>query len=137
VFGSEISKPAFDKLVSKHTTWNARYGRGGFLGIGGTSYRLNEIEGCIVSQVTPNEAASIAGIRRDDVITAYNGRPVSRFIPANRDFPQIEPTENDNGLPAPSLSELIGENAPGDRVKVTILRGEVESVMEVVLGEWP
>lgn len=136
VFGSGISKPAFDQLVAKHETWNSRYGRGGFLGIAGRAYQSSEVKGCIVSEVTADQAASAAGIRPRDIITSYNGRPVSQFVPAGRRYSIVERYDEDES-PEPSLSELIGQNAPGDKVAVTILRGQTTIEIEVVLGEWP
>ena len=135
VFGSGISRPAFEELAKRRPAWNTRYGRGGFLGIGGSGYENNGIKGCIVSTVTPNQAANLAGIREFDIILAYNGQEVSEFVPPIRggeDTPDSEKT-----APPPSLSELIGRNAPGDKVQVTILRSGEKIEKDVVLGEWP
>lgn len=136
VFGSGISKPAFDKLAAKYPNWKTRYGRGGFLGIGGSAYKDNQVKGCLVSTVTPNHAANAAGIREFDIITAYNGISVTQFVPDM----QFTPQEQEK--PVLSLSELIGQNEPGEKVKITLLRGagpngRREITKEVVLGEWP
>lgn len=142
-FGKGISPEAFDRVANNHKNWNTRYGRGGFLGIGGSGYSGNGIQGCIVSTVTPNQAASMAGIREFDIITAYNGEPVTEFVPATRGpinnrFQNQDDDEDEAPIPrAPSLSELIGRNEPGDRVTVTILRSGQVLQKEVVLGEWP
>ena len=136
VFGKGISRSAFEKVVARHSNWTSRYGRGGFLGIAGSASRGN-IAGCYVSYVTPNEAASAAGIRKGDIITAYNDQTVTQFVPARRGFP-IPVLPDDRRDPTkPSLSELIGENEPGDKVKVSVRRGRSQFELDVVLGEWP
>lgn len=141
VYGGNVTKPAFDALAARLTKKNGefrpRYGRGGFLGIGGT--KSETIEGCLVSNIQANHAASRAGIRESDIITEYNGRKVTEFVP----IPVFgAPDEEKKADRAPSLSELIGQNKPGDKVKITILRGSDprrrrKIVKEVVLGEWP
>lgn len=142
-FGKGISKEAFDKVADQHKNWNTRYGRGGFLGIGGAGYTGNGIQGCIVSTVTPNQAASMAGIREFDIITAYNGEPVTEFVPATRGPANNrfeKPNDSKEQEPVPralSLSELIGRNEPGDSVTVTVLRSGKTLEIPVVLGEWP
>ncbi len=140
IFGSKISADAFNKLMEKHSQIAGRYGVGGFLGISGEAERTGK--GCLVKGVTPNEAASKAGILANDVITEYNGQIVTEFLPAEQlsklvppVIPQPNPKEETEKKPA--LSELIGQNAPGDRVKIKILRHGRYIMKEVELGEWP
>lgn len=148
IYGSGVSKAAFDELTQKHPDWNTRYGRGGFLGIRGGSHEQNGRPiGCMVHAVQPNHAANIAGIREFDIITKFNGQRVTEFIPQERSMlnpagPRIingpiQDPEEEEQPASLTLSELIGENAPGDRVTVTILRNGRELEKEVVLGEWP
>ena len=141
VYGGNVTKPAFDSLAARLKKQNGefrdRYGRGGFLGIGGS--KSETVKGCLVSNVQANHAASRAGIRESDVITEYNGHKVTEFVP---DPLEVSKDEEKGKPRAPSLSELIGQNKPGDKVKITIMRGSDpnrrrEIVKEVVLGEWP
>lgn len=132
VFDAQITKQSFDRLAKKNPGWETRYGRGGFLGIGGTAHP-NGGRGCLVTKVTANQAASIAGIREYDIITAYNGQRVDHFIAQG----ELDVDVDEEKPRTPSLSELIAKNVPGDKVKVTLMRGENEIVKEVVLGEWP
>src|SRR5262249_61217728 len=60
-------------------------------------------EGVAITSVTDGSAASKAGVKVDDIIVKFDGKPVadqSRF------------------------SELMGERAPGDNVTLTVRRGE-------------
>jgi len=145
VFGTSITEKAFDELVGRRTDKRmeitGRYGKGGFLGIAGKADPNGK--GCIVTSVTPNEAANKAGILPDDIITEYNGQAVTEFIPTEQMMKGIAPVipTPDNGNekkePKPALSELIGQNMPGDRVKVSVLRRKKYINIEVELGEWP
>ncbi|MFK8113678.1 MAG: PDZ domain-containing protein [Rubripirellula sp.] len=128
----QITKKGFNALVAKNPSCRSRFGRGGFLGIGGQP-NTNGIPGCLVTRVTPNEAATKAGIQVYDIITAYNGQPVDRF--SDRD----DSDPNDEKPKTRPLSDLIAENAHGDRIRITLLRGgeEKEQHVLVVLGAWP
>jgi C-terminal processing protease CtpA/Prc len=124
----QITKKGFDELLAKNPSCRSRFGRGGFLGIGGMP-NSNGVPGCLVTRVTPNKAATKAGIQVYDIITAYNGQPVDRF--SDRD--DIEEGEE---LKTRPLSDLIAENAMGERIRITLLRGGKERNVLVVLGAW-
>lgn len=128
----QITKKGFDALVAKNPSCRSRFGRGGFLGIGGMP-NTNGIPGCQVTRVTPNQAATKAGIQVYDIITAYNGQPVDRF--SDRD--ENQPDDDDEKSKTRPLSDLIAENAQGDRIRVTLLRGGEEQNVLVILGAWP
>ena len=140
VFGGAIPKSDFDDFARQpkhkdHTL--TRYGRGGFLGISGSPFVSDDgsVKGCQVETVSAGHAAERAGIRKNDIITKYQGRAVTTFVPATN--AGVIPSD---GLPSdsePSLAELIGENLPGDRVTVTLLRGGVALELDVELGDWP
>ncbi|MFD7546739.1 S1C family serine protease [Streptomyces sp. NPDC059578] len=70
--------------------------------------------GVAVVSVTNGGGADDAGIRPGDVITRVDDQSVTTIT---------------------SLSEVLAEDAPGDRVKVTYLRNGAESTVEVTLGE--
>jgi len=136
VFGSGISKIAFEAFSAKHQECNTRYGRGGFLGVAGTAYSNGLVAGCVIQTVTGNQAAEKAGIREGDIITKYDGKPVTTFVPIRR-IATAGGGRSAEEQPQASLAELIGQDAPGDRVQVTVVRQGLELVHDVVLGEWP
>ncbi|MCA9217445.1 MAG: PDZ domain-containing protein [Planctomycetales bacterium] len=83
---------------------------GGFLGISCPS------EGpCKINYVGEGTAAQQGGLRVDDIITQYNGVPISTFD---------------------ELMKEIAKNIPGDKVAIQIRRLEKEETKHVVLGEW-
>jgi serine protease Do len=76
---------------------------------------LNETRGVLVNSVAENGPAAKAGIRRGDVIVAFNGKPVSD---------------------GNTLRNQIAGTAPGTQVKLTILRDKREQEIPVTLGEY-
>ena len=123
------------RLSQKHPGLMTRFGRGAFLGITGG---VGKGEGCVVGKVTPNAAASKAGIMDNDLILEYEGQRVFEFSPPLPVAPQgpFPPVPQDDEQRPPSLSELIGRNSPGDRVRMKIKRDGRPFDVEVVLGEW-
>ncbi|MEX0716337.1 MAG: PDZ domain-containing protein [Planctomycetaceae bacterium] len=83
-----------------------------FLGIQGEQ---NFRGGCLVSGVTPDEAADKAGIRPGDTVLEFDGRPVADFQ---------------------SLIDLIMEKQPGEEVPAIVRRGGQELELTVELGAW-
>ena len=130
IFDRQITQPGFDQLVKKYPEWRTRFGRGAFLGVGGVPNRFGR--GCLVSRVSPNEAAEKAGLRERDVILTYDGKEVDRF--SQRD--ELDP---ENPRPETAvLSDLISENFEGDKVVLTVQRPGRRKTMkiEVTLGAW-
>ncbi len=78
------------------------------------SLGLSQVGGAIVSGVEPGSAADKAGMKRGDVIKAFNGRPV----------------DDSN-----TLRNRVAETAPGSGAKVTIVRDGAERELAVKLGE--
>jgi S1-C subfamily serine protease len=72
--------------------------------------------GAYVATVTPEEGAAKAGMRRGDVIVAVNGTRV---------------TSNDDVL------RIVRRHQPGDRLAVTIVRGNAHKTLAVTLGDLP
>ncbi len=66
--------------------------------------------------VLPGSPAETAGFKEGDVLVSVNGEPVGE---------------------SRSLASLLADFAPGERVRVQILRGEEAQVLEVTLGEVP
>jgi serine protease Do len=70
--------------------------------------------GIIVSQVVPGSPADQAGIGVNDIITKVNGQVIDADHP---------------------LSSLLVKNRPGDKVKLTLIRGGKEMTVDVTLGQ--
>jgi len=80
------------------------------------SFGIKRVEGALVANVAPDSAASAAGLKSGDVITAVNGEPVVR---------------------SGNLSSLIGMAAPGEHVKLNVWRDHAERTIEAKLGGAP
>jgi serine protease Do len=78
------------------------------------SLGLQQARGAIVTQVEPGSPAERAGIRRGDVITAYNGTPVGD---------------------SNSLRNQIARTTPGSEATVTLVRDNREQQLRVVVSE--
>ncbi|HKT78669.1 MAG TPA: DegQ family serine endoprotease [Vicinamibacterales bacterium] len=98
--------------------------RRGQLGIGiqgvtsdlADSLGLKQVGGSIVTSVTPGSAADKAGIKREDVIVSFNGKPVAD---------------------SNALRNRVAETAPGTTVNVGIIRDGKEQTLSVKLDELP
>jgi Do/DeqQ family serine protease len=77
-------------------------------------FGLKSTAGALVSQVRPGSAAEKAGIKRDDVIIAFNGE-------------RIEDTN--------MLRNKVAETLPGTEVTLTIIRDGKEMEVKAVLDE--
>jgi serine protease Do len=78
-------------------------------------FGLNETRGVLVNTVAESGPAAKAGIRRGDVIVAFDGKPV---------------TDGN------TLRNQIASTAPGTQVKLTIMRDKREQEIPVTLGEY-
>jgi Do/DeqQ family serine protease len=76
---------------------------------------LPEARGVAVSAVTPNGPADRAGVRRGDVIAAFDGKPI------------------DDGN---TLRNQVASTAPGRKVNLTLIRDGREQQLTVTLGEY-
>jgi len=76
------------------------------------AFKLPKAEGALVSQVTPNTPAAIAGLQIKDVITSVNNHPI---------------------LNGTQLRNIMGLTHPGTRVRLVFLRdGSTKSVVITV-----
>jgi serine protease Do len=75
---------------------------------------LGSTKGLLVSDVAKTSPASTAGIKRGDVLTAINGKPV---------------------ISASSLRFAVSELTPGTPVKVTVFRDGKEWIIPVTIGD--
>jgi serine protease Do len=76
--------------------------------------RLPEGKGLVITQVQPGSAAERAGLRKDDVITNFNGAEV-----------------NDPN----TFRNQVATTGPGTGVTLTIMRGGVQQQVRATLGE--
>jgi serine protease Do len=96
----------------------------GYLGVGiqqltsalAQSLRLNTTEGVLVSDVAPGSPAAKAGLKRGDVIVAFNDQPV-----------------HDPG----QLRNLVAMTPPGTKATLQVLRENQKRTVSVELGELP
>jgi serine protease Do len=80
------------------------------------SLNLSQPEGALVSDVTPGGPADKAGIRRGDVIVAFDGNKIEDM---------------------PDLPKTVATNEPGTKSKLTFLRNGKEKTVDLTLGELP
>ena len=114
---SNMARNVMDQLTK---TGNVHRGQ---LGIGiqpmtpelASQFGLNDTRGVVVNGVAENGPAAKAGIRRGDVIVAFNGQPVSD---------------------GNTLRNQIASTAPGTQVQVTLIRDQREQQIPVKLGEY-
>ena len=71
-----------------------------------------DAKGMIISTVTPDSPAARAGLKKEDVIVAINGKPVGSFD---------------------ELRLIVAQNPPGTKVKVRYLRGGKPADVEITL----
>jgi serine protease Do len=113
---SSMARSVMDQLVK---TGRVRRSK---LGVGiqpvtadmAASLGLSQARGAIVTQVEPGSPAERAGIRRGDVITAYNGTPV---------------TDGN------SLRNQVARTSPGAEANVTVWRDNREQQFKVTVSE--
>lgn len=91
---------------------------GAFLGVGPVQPAFGEpgdqTKQCELGLVSPGSAADKAGLQEHDIITKYDGQPITHFE---------------------ELREHIGHHSPGRVVKIEIQRAGKTLVKEVTLGE--
>jgi serine protease Do len=75
-----------------------------------------EGDGVIVTEVAPRSPAATAGLIRDDVITAINGRPIEGSM---------------------QLQNAVARRAPGTELELTVRRAGRDQAMRLTLGERP
>lgn len=84
-----------------------------FLGVA-VSDSAGKHPGALVEEIVPGSGAELAGIELGDIITAVNGRALTESA---------------------DLRVRIIEKAPSDVVELTILRGNVEIIVQATLGD--
>lgn len=105
----DIAKVVADKLVAGEDP------AGGFLGVRGADSTGDRV-GALITDVEAGTPAADAGVEVDDVVVALDGRKVSSMI---------------------DLVARVTTDEPGDRVELTVLRGDEELLLDVTLGTSP
>ncbi|KQM86953.1 protease [Sphingomonas sp. Leaf23] len=115
---AEQAKPIVDKLMKGQSVSR------GYLGLTqqeisadiAAALNITKDRGALVNGVSPGEPAARAGIRPGDVIIAVNGKEIT---------------------PQQSLTYLVGNEAPGSRVTLDVLRDGKRQQIPVTLGTRP
>ena len=102
-------RDTWDRLASAEA-WGSMAGNAPYLGVQGD---LNTEEPKI-SKVYPGTPAEKAGLKEGDLVLKFDGQDIKTFA---------------------NLSGMVGDKAPGDKVKVLIKRGEETLELEVVIGK--
>jgi Do/DeqQ family serine protease len=113
---SNMAKHVMDELRSNGRVTRAQLGVSvqGVTSDLAESLGLKDVGGALIGSVTPGSAADRAGLKRGDVIQAFNGQPV-----------------HDTN----SLRNRVAETAPGTTADVTIVRDGSEKHVSVKLDE--
>lgn len=80
------------------------------------AFGLSSAQGALVGDVTPGSPGAKAGLQKGDVIVAMNGEPISDFQ---------------------DLRLRVSESAPGETVKLQIIRNAEKREISATLGELP
>jgi Do/DeqQ family serine protease len=115
---ANMAKNVMDQLVQTGRV------RRGMLGVNiqgvtsdlASSLGLAQVRGALVSGVTAGGPAERAGLKRGDVITAFNGAPVAD---------------------SNALRNMVARTLPGTAVTLTVSRGGREQQVPLTLGELP
>lgn len=110
LYGTQITREGAERLAEKLDGIEIYCGRGGFLGV--ATDRTNTI----VTMVTNNSGAQLAGIQPGDRLTHINGEPI-------RDFSD--------------LRDQLGKFLPNEKIKVRLTRGGRPLELKVTLTEEP
>ena len=77
------------------------------------SFGLERTEGALIAEVAPGSAAEKAGLRSGDVVLKFNGKVIGE---------------------SGELAALVGQAAPGDQVRLEVLREGKRHVLSATLG---
>ncbi len=102
-------RDTWDRLA-KAEAWGSMAGNSPYLGVKGEL----DSEDPRISEVYPGTPAEKAGLKQGDLVLKFDGQDITTFK---------------------QLSSLVGDKAPGDKVKLQIKRGEETLDIEVVIGK--
>ena len=111
-------------MISFSSPLSLSAGEGGWLGITvqnvspRDAFRLglDSSSGVVVTMVRQGGPADRGGMKQEDVIVEFDGRPVENVS---------------------KLKELVGKSSPGSRVKIKIIRRRNETTLSVYIGREP
>jgi hypothetical protein len=110
LYGTKFSAEGLAQLRDALPAVELDIRRGGMLGVSGPR------EGaCQFTTVRPDSAAEKAGIQPGDLVTECEGKPITTFE---------------------DLTAIISEKAPGEKLKLVLLRDGDRLTKEVTLGAW-
>ena len=112
LYGTQVTADGANALQAALPGAVVDHRMGGMLGISGATHP----RGCMITTVQPNSAAAGVGLLIEDVITRFDGQPISDFE---------------------SLTAQIAKKAGGVEVSLEVVRGDELLTFEPVLGEWP
>jgi hypothetical protein len=112
LWGSQ-DKIAFQKVRVTHAASGGPRGGGAFLGIVPNYASIDADDGCVIDGTSAGSPAEAAGLKGDDVITAWDKKPVKNL----RD-----------------LTAMIGESKPGQEITMKVIRAKKEVEIKVKLG---
>ena len=96
--------------------------KGAMLGVSLGGWADGSVEGLNVLSVSPGGPADRAGLKSGDLLTTFNGKPLSA----------------ESGQEAyDRLRQMMAETEPGSEVSVGYRRGAEVSVVEIATGAWP
>ena len=110
LYATQITEPGQRRLQEALPGTQVDRRHGALLGVSGTGDK----RGCLITMVRDDTAAARAGIEREDIITQVNGEAIPDLT---------------------TLIATIAKQKPGNRIKVTLLRGEQTLEKDIVLGE--
>lgn len=146
--GSGITQKGLDELTSTFPQLFIQPRGRACLGIEGGGSISN---GCAVSRVRKGSAAEKGGILRGDVITIFNGRPmtddditprqdIDKPIDGDQETkPGDNETTEDDITPRRAFDKLIESikaTKPGEKIAVEVLRKNERLTLEVIMGKW-
>jgi serine protease Do len=102
-------RETWERLVSAEA-WGSMPGNTPFLGVQGEA----DAKDARIGRVYPDTPAEKAGIQVGDVILEFDGKPIDEFA---------------------TLSKLVGDRSPGDKVKIRLRRGEETIDVTVTIGK--
>jgi hypothetical protein len=102
-FGTKITREAADRFQAELAEVNVQHKQGAFLGVSCQQPPWP----CQVVRVTPDSAADKAGVKAEDIIVEFDGKPVGSFD---------------------DLQKLIAVKKVGDSVQIRVARGAERSM---------
>jgi serine protease Do len=113
-----MAKNVYDQLVEKGKVVR------GFLGVTiqdltpelAESFKLKDVKGVVVPDVSPDSAAAKAGLKAGDIVTAFDGQPVEK---------------------AAEFQRRVAMKKPGSEVEITVLRDGKKHTLTAKLEERP